>query len=41
MARNNRTSVDFWLSMPISQLSGWISTNNDIEEEIKQRQKSR
>ena len=37
MARNNRTSVDFWLNLPLTQLSGWISVNNEIEADNQKR----
>ncbi len=36
LSQNTYTSIDFWLSLPLSRLSGWIDTNNEI---VKCKQK--
>lgn len=38
MARNNNTSMETWLKMPLVQLFKWIKANNEV---IKKEQKER
>jgi len=33
MARNSYTPVNFWLKMPLTELSQWIKTNNQLVQE--------
>jgi len=35
MARNNSTSVDFWLNQSFSSLLRWIETNNRLNKQQK------
>lgn len=37
MARNNSTPVDFWISMPLLELVGWIKADNRLHKEKKGR----
>ncbi|MCL2487346.1 MAG: hypothetical protein FWE80_01545 [Oscillospiraceae bacterium] len=32
LARNNNTPVDFWLSLPLTELRGWIDDNDALME---------
>nr|DAI88897.1 MAG TPA: hypothetical protein [Caudoviricetes sp.] len=35
LGKNCGTPVSYWLSLPLSQLKGWIAANNAIVEEGK------
>lgn len=37
LAQNNYTPVDYWLRLPLKELSEWVETNNRIIEERRQR----
>jgi len=41
LAKNNYTPASFWLSIPLSQLHDWITTNNAIIEEAKAARNSK
>lgn len=41
MARNNRTPVDYWLSLSLRSLSEWIRDSNDLIHEENERMRRR
>jgi len=41
LARNWNSPIDFWLGLPLSELRGWIQTNNEIINEENQARKKR
>jgi hypothetical protein len=36
MAQVNNTPASYWLSLPLSQLGGWIEDSNFIQQKIKE-----
>lgn len=39
MSKNNKSSPDFWLNMPLVEFRDWIETNNEITEDENKRMK--
>ncbi len=39
LSRNNSTSIDFWISLQLRELGPWISTNNEIIREGRNKKR--